>query len=162
MGGFRISRGTNFILVFFLLCSYDVFAQEVIATQGDTRSNSVCILNYTIGELVTSFGTDGSNDLTQGFQQVFFEITKVEDYNIEMDVTIFPNPAVDQVTVQISNYSIGSKYYLYDSYGKELINADLTTNELLIKFNHFSIGTYFLVIKNKNQKLETFKIQKSH
>ena len=152
----------NFILFIFLFYSYDAFTQEVIATQGDTRSNSVCILNFTIGELVTSFGTDGSNDLTQGFQQVFFEITEVEDYNIEMDVTIFPNPAVEQVTVQISNYSIGSRYCLYDTYGKELINSELTTKEFLIQFSHFSTGTYFLVIKNKNQKLKTFKIQKSH
>ena len=79
----------NFILVFLIFSIYPVLSQEVIATQGDTRSNSACILNYTIGEVVTSFGTDGSNDLTQGFQQVFFEITKVEDHKIEMDVTIF-------------------------------------------------------------------------
>ena len=152
----------NFILVFFLFYLNDVFAQEVIATQGDTRSNSACILNFTIGEVVTSFGTDGSNDLTQGFQQVFFEISKVEDHKIEMDVTVFPNPAVNQVTIHISNYSKDCKYYLYDSYGKELLKADLNTNEILIPFSHFSTGTYFLVFKNKHQNLKSYKIQKSH
>ena len=45
----------NFILVFFIFSIYPVLSQEVIATQGDTRSNSACILNYTIGEVVTSF-----------------------------------------------------------------------------------------------------------
>ena len=152
----------NFILVFFLFYLNDVFAQEVIATQGDTRSNSACILNFTIGEVVTSFGTDGSNDLTQGFQQVFIEITKVEDHKIEMDVSIFPNPAVDQITVQISNYSLGYKYSLYDSFGKQLLNSEFNTNEISIQFSYFSSGTYFLVIENKNEKLKTFKIQKSH
>ena len=150
------------ILLILFFFSIHVISQEVIATQGEVSSNSASILNFTIGEVVTSFGTDGSNEITQGFQQVFFEITKVEDNQIEMDISVFPNPAIDQVTVQLSNYSTGLNYALYDSFGKQLLNSVFNSNEISIQFSNYSTGTYFLVVKAENEKLKTFKIQKSH
>ena len=67
--------------VFFWLLMSNLISQEVIATQGNSSSNSSAILDYTIGEVVIITGTDGKNDVTQGFHQPVFEITNIDTFH---------------------------------------------------------------------------------
>ena len=72
-----------------LLLSFTLFhAQTVIGTQGNSSSNSACSLDYTIGEVVITFGSDSLYILTQGFHQPVFEITTVETIEINKIGTI--------------------------------------------------------------------------
>ena len=59
----------NTLVLFSLLTTLSVSAQEVVATQGDSYSNASGNIDFTIGEVVINTGTDGTNDLTQGFHQ---------------------------------------------------------------------------------------------
>ena len=57
------------LVLFSFFASLAVSAQEVVATQGDTYSNASANIDFTIGEVIIDTGTDGTNDLTQGFHQ---------------------------------------------------------------------------------------------
>jgi hypothetical protein len=57
------------LFFFSLLTTISVTAQEVVSTQGDSYSNSSGSIDFTIGEVIINTGTDGTNDLTQGFHQ---------------------------------------------------------------------------------------------
>ena len=55
------------LVLFSLFVAISVSAQEVVATQGDSYSNASANIDFTIGEVIIDTGTDGTNDLTQGF-----------------------------------------------------------------------------------------------
>lgn len=152
-----------FIYVFFLLISSNLISQEVIATQGNSTSNSVATLDYTIGEVVILTGTDGKNDVTQGFHQPVFEITNIETIEISFEVSIYPNPAVDQLNIQVKEIDKVSRFDLYDARGKLLTTRRITQNITLLPFYKYESGAYFLsFISSDNKLLKTFKIQKSY
>ena len=55
------------LVLFSLLATGTVSAQEVVSSQGDSYSNGS--IDFTLGEVIIATGTDGTNDLTQGFHQ---------------------------------------------------------------------------------------------
>jgi len=151
------------ISLVFIFISITSFSQEVIATQGGREVNSDGSLDYTIGEAIITFGDDGSNVLTQGFQQPVFEIMEVLDIQSEFEVNIFPNPATEYVNVQFQELKTGYFLMLVDELGKILLSQQIKTKDILIPFNKYSTGVYFLsIIDDKQTKIKTYKIQKSH
>ena len=153
-------------LIVFISSSFlisNIISQEVIATQGNSTSNSVATLDYTIGEVVILTGTDGKNDVTQGFHQPVFEITNIETIEISFEVSIYPNPAVELLNIQFEEIDNGSLFELYDANGKLLITREINDHNMSVPFNKYETGLYFIsFISSDNQLLKTFKIQKSY
>jgi len=149
-----------YMLLFSL--SISVSAQEVIGTQGSSSSNSDCILDYTIGEVIIAFGQDTDNHLTQGFHQPKLSITMVEEFTNELDINVFPNPVNEFINIHIDNYIQGCTIQLYDLLGKELMSVSILDNRISIPFHGYSTGSYLLVICSKDkQKLITYKVLKT-
>ena len=69
------------LLLLGLLLPAVSFGQEVISSQGDSYSNASGSVDFTIGEVVIATGTDGNNDLTQGFHQTNWNFVGLEDHN---------------------------------------------------------------------------------
>ena len=63
-----------------LLAAGSVSAKEVVSTQGDSYSNASANIDFTLGEVIIDTGTDGTNDLTQGFHQSNWNFLGVEDF----------------------------------------------------------------------------------
>lgn len=60
-------------MLFSLLTTLTVSAQEVVSIQGEANSNASGSTDFTIGEVIIETGTDGTNDLTQGCHQTKLE-----------------------------------------------------------------------------------------
>ncbi len=60
--------------VFYVLLTSNLLSQQVIATQGNSSSNSTATLDYTIGEVVIMTGTDNQNHITQGFTSQYLKL----------------------------------------------------------------------------------------
>ena len=136
----------------------------VIGTDGGYAGNNQFSISYTIGEIVTELGNDPVNniDLTQGFQQAYISIVSIEDHIPDIDISVFPNPAVNYLNVNISDLSKVKTYALFDMSGKLLKQQEIISNQFEISFSNFSSGNYLLIFKNEQQKLKTIKVQKSH
>ena len=78
------------LVLFSLLASGIVSAQEVVSTQGDSYSNASGSIDFTLGEVIIATGTDGTNDITQGFHQTNWNFLGVEDFAPNYEATIFP------------------------------------------------------------------------
>ena len=153
---------TNILLAFsFYSQNLDHF---VIGTDGGYAGNNQFSLSYTIGEIVTELGNDNVNniDLTQGFQQAYISIVSTENHIADIDISVFPNPAVNYLNVNISDLSKVKTYAMYDMSGKLLLQQEIISNQFEIGFSNFSSGNYLLIFKNDQQKLKTLKVQKSH
>ena len=158
---------TTFLIVN-VLFTFSFYSQNldhfVIGTDGGYTGNNQFSLSYTIGEIVTELGNDPVNniDLTQGFQQAYISIVSTENHLADIDISVFPNPAVNYLNVNISDLSKVKTYALFDMSGKLLLQQEVISNQFEISFSNFSSGNYLLIFKNDQQKLKTLKVQKSH
>ena len=146
-------------LLFSLFATISVTAQEVVSTQGESYSNASGNIDFTIGEVIISTGTDGSNDLTQGFHQTNWNFLGVEDFAPNYEATIFPNPTSEVLNIKTSTFE-NVTYTLYDAQGKLVLQDILFAEQTPIQVGQLAPGSYSLTLNNQIQNLKTFKLIK--
>jgi len=151
----------NTIVLLSLFAAISVSAQEVVSTQGESYSNASANINFTIGEVIINTGTDGTNDITQGFHQTNWNFLGVEDFAPDYEATIFPNPTQDVLNIKTSSYE-NVTYTLYDAQGKLVMQNLLSSEQTLIQVSQLAPGSYSLTLNNVQQQLKTYKLIKTH
>ena len=151
----------NTIVLFSLLTTLSVSAQEVVATQGDSYSNASGSIDFTLGEVIIATGTDGTNDITQGFHQTNWNFLGVEDFVPNYEAIIFPNPTEDVLNIKTSMFE-NVTYTLYDGLGKLVMQDKLSAEQTPIQVSQLAPGSYSLTLNNETQNLKTFKLVKTH
>ncbi|MDA8911104.1 T9SS type A sorting domain-containing protein [Crocinitomicaceae bacterium] len=151
----------NTLVLFSLLATGTVSAQEVVSTQGDSYSNASGSIDFTLGEVVIVTGTDGNNDLTQGFHQTNWNFLGVEDFAPNYEAIIYPNPTEDVLNIKTSSYD-NVMYTLYDVTGKLVMQDVLSAEQTPIQVSQLAPGNYSLTLNNQTQNLKTFKLVKTH
>jgi hypothetical protein len=149
----------NTFVLLSLLTTLTVSAQEVVATQGDSYSNASGSIDFTLGEAVINTGTDGTNDLTQGFHQTNWKFLGVEDHAPSYEALIFPNPTEDILNIRTSTFE-NVTYTLYDAQGKLVMQDILSAEQTPIQVSQLAPGSYSLTLNNETQNLKTFKLIK--
>lgn len=151
-------KRTTFVL-FSLIATISVSAQEVVSTQGDSYTNASGSIDFTIGEVIINTGTDGTNDLTQGFHQTNWNFLGVEDFAPSYEATIFPNPTSELLNIKTSTFE-NVTYTLYDAQGKLVMQDILSAEQTPIQVSQLASGIYLLTLNNQTQNLKTFKLIK--
>ena len=156
------------ILILFFSFSIQIIAQDldhyVIGSDGGHSRNNQFSLDYTIGEVVTEFGEDTLNNvhLTQGFQQTMLAIVSVEEHVQDIEIDVYPNPAVDYLNVSIPTLQEDMQFALFDMQGKLIEQQKINNQAFTIGFSNMSTGNYLLVFSNKDQRIKTLQVQKTH
>ena len=142
-----------------------VYAQQAIPAAGGEASGSGGSVSYSVGQTFFSFifGPDGS--LAEGVQQPY-EISMTtgteEAKGIDLIMSVFPNPAVDFLTLKIENHPLENlSYHLYDIKGRVLQNQEVTENLTSIDMSRLLPSSYFLKVMDKKKMIKTFKIIKN-
>lgn len=147
------------LVLFSLLAAGSVSAQEVLSTQGESYSNASAKIDFTIGEVVINTGTDGTNELTQGFHQTNWNFVGLDDYAPDYQVTIFPNPTQDVLNIKTSVFE-NITYTLFDAEGKLVMQNIISAEQTPIQVSQLAPGAYSLILNNETQNLKTFKLVK--
>jgi len=153
-------KKTAFVL-FSLFATISVSAQEVVSTQGDSYSNAGGNIDFTIGEVIINTGTNGINDLTQGFHQTNWNFVGLEDHAPSYEAIIFPNPTSEVLNIRTSTFE-NVTYTLYDAQGKLILQDKLSAEQTPIQVSQLAQGSYSLTLSNKTQNLKIFKLIKTH
>lgn len=139
-------------------------AQESANASGGEASGSGGTVSYSVGEIVyvTDEGSNGS--IAQGVQQPF-EISIVlgleEAEGISLNLSAYPNPAIDRLTLRADHYDTSSlAYQLFDLNGRLLLQNKLTGTETGIRMLDYPYGVYLLKVLRYNKEIKTFKILK--
>ncbi|MFT6502434.1 MAG: hypothetical protein ACJASQ_002560 [Crocinitomicaceae bacterium] len=149
----------NNLVLFSLFTTVSVSAQEVVATQGDSYSNANGSIDFTIGEVIINTGTDGSNYITQGFQQTNWNFVGLVDHSPSYEAIVFPNPTEDILNIKTSAFE-NVTYSLYDSHGRLVLQDKLSAEQTPIQVSQLAPGSYSLTLNNGAQYLKTFKLIK--
>ncbi|MDG1190154.1 MAG: T9SS type A sorting domain-containing protein [Flavobacteriales bacterium] len=148
------------LFLFSLLSTIAVSAQEVLSTQGDSYSNTSANINFTIGEVVINTGTNGTNELTQGFHQTNWNFVGMEDHSPSFNATVFPNPTSEVLNIRTSSFE-NVRYTLYNAQGKLLIQDILSAEQTPVQVGQLAPGSYSIILNNQTQNLKTFKLIKT-
>ena len=143
------------------------FSPEVIASAGDFSVGERANLSWTLGEtIIQSIGEDRFS-LSQGFQQGFYEVVAINENEEESTfiVEVFPTPARDHVTIQITSLSdsVNLMVELYDLIGTLVYKENVEVKDYQHKFelSEYSTNMFILkVIDPQRQHVESFKIIK--
>jgi hypothetical protein len=111
--------------------------------------------------VIIATGTNGTNDITQGFHQTNWNFLGVEDFTPNYEATIFPNPTQDDLNIKTSVFE-NLTYTLYDAQGKLVIQNVLSAEQTSIEVSQLAPGSYSLTLNNETQNLKTFKLVKTH
>ena len=141
-------------------------AQTAVPATGSNASGSGGTVSYSVGQVVCTTNTGGSNgSVAQGVQQPF-EISVVtgleEAKGINLSVSAYPNPTTDFLNLKVENYDkTNLSYQLFDISGKLLETKKITSNETSINTSKLVPATYFLKVTENNKEVKTFKILKN-
>jgi len=133
---------------------------ELVSSAGDSFSNSIYRIDWSIGECVTSTHSVGDYIITQGFHQNIFVITVVEDLETNINISVYPNPTSDFITI-LNEKPTSVSIELIDINGKVLLQEKNTKTEKQLDFSPYTRGVYFLILKQEEKLIKSFKIIKN-
>ncbi len=139
-------------------------AQKGTVAAGGNATGSGGSVSFSIGQVdyITATGTGGR--ITQGIQQPYeiFRVS-VENLNIELLASVFPNPTRDGVTLRVpSGTAIADfSYRVFDLTGKLVAEKKLDGPDTSVDMSPLANATYLLKVYNKEQDVTTFKIIKN-
>ena len=140
-------------------------AQETVIATGGKAIGSGGTTSYTVGQVVytTHEGTNG-NSISQGVQQPY-ELSVVtgipEAKGINIEVSAYPNPATNYLTVKVTNYETANlQYQVFDLNGKLLLTIHATGQETQIQTSELVPANYFVKVFDNKKEIKVFKIIK--
>jgi hypothetical protein len=102
----RYNSKRTFSIVTGLLLSTSAVAQESVNASGGEAIGSGGTVAYSIGQTVSSIHTGNSGSVAQGAQQAYeIYALGVEETALRVSLCAFPNPTMENLTLQISDYN---------------------------------------------------------
>jgi hypothetical protein len=151
------------IIIFFILLYNSNYAQSdnlvIIGSAGNSTIVGNNQLSWTIGETIINTAITSNVVLTQGFHQGNYIISVIEENN-KINATIYPNPTTNELVVSIGENDLkNAKYKLKDSFGKLMIEGNITNTKTNLLLESVPSASYFIQVILGNQ-VKTFKIIK--
>jgi hypothetical protein len=146
------------------LCLGVAYAQESVNSSGGNASGSGGSVAYSIGQVVYTTNSSSSGSSAQGVQHAYEIFTVgIPEVVFNFSITAFPNPTVDQITLQLSEtIQEPLSYQLFDMQGRMLTQSIISEQHTVIDMKSLAKASYFIhVVNHENKKVQTFKIVKN-
>ena len=135
---------------------------ELISSSGDSFNNSTYQLDWSIGECITATFITSNFIITQGFHQNSYQILMIDDFRVDIEMKVYPNPTTNFVSLEVDSSKIGNMQYILTSIdGKVLQIKKVAEDKEQINFSNYAIGTYFITVLKGNKLIKSFKIIKN-
>lgn len=149
-------------MLYFLLSSFYFFAQDLhhqmISSQGSsTTTSSGLIVKQTVGQQSVSGNKQGEFNVQQGFQQSCWEDLIIESNTSEIIVTTYPNPFVDTINFQFSEFSEASlDISIFDTNGRLIYSKSSPVVDNLLSISLVSLPNTQYLVMLSSEKLNYF------
>jgi hypothetical protein len=143
----------TFLFTALTLVGVSIMAQSTFGITGGDVSGSNGSMSYTMGQpavmtaysKVTNASAKAAN-LREGVQQTYtIEELKIDGVQVlDFDVSVYPNPTADKITVSMGNDVQDMNYELYSIDGKLLKKGRFQGTEQNIEMKDYVSGSYVL------------------
>lgn len=154
------------IAIGFLLLTYSnmINAQESINAGGGNISNYSGNISYSVGQVFYTKINGISGTIIEGVQQPYFVYSSLgvsSNSNINLIMSVYPNPTSDFITLKIQNEGIyNMEFQLFDLSGRLIIRKSIYESETKIQMESLAGSLYFLKILKNDKPIKNFKIIK--
>lgn len=159
----QTKKRTSSFCFFFALITTITAQQGTVATGGDA-SGSGGSASYSTGQVDHITATGATGTITQGLQQPFeiSVITGNDHAHINLSAVVYPNPATDQVLIDVAGASAANMTYtLCDVHGKIIRSERLNGSQTIIPMAELQKAIYLIKVLNNNEEVKIFKIIKN-
>jgi inosine-uridine nucleoside N-ribohydrolase len=132
--------------------------RQVIGTSGNQYVSAAATMDFTIGEPITATLTGQNGIATQGFHQGTISITSVRETLSLAELSVYPNPTTDKLT--ISTAIDNALWQLYTLDGKIVTSGRLNLGNTTVDVTSLAQATYMLTITTPSQRVNTYRIVK--
>lgn len=92
------------------------------------------------------------NNCTDTSECYFLELTGVEENKLKHNISIYPNPATDQLIVSFDFETSTASLNIYNNAGALIYNTDeILSSQISINLNNFAAGIYYIKVNNLDQ-----------
>jgi hypothetical protein len=147
----------------FLSAGFAQAQQSANAAGGDATGSGGSVA-YSVGQVVYTSNNGPTGTVSQGVQQAYeIFLIGINETELNNSLSVFPNPIVDNLTLQISDYNNEKlSYQLFDLQGKLLSKGQIIAQQTQIKTASLPPSTYFIeVLNQENKQVQSFKIIKN-
>ena len=155
-------KHVNCVMIAFFLFATAIQAQEVVSTAGSYGETTSGSLSWTVGEPVIETITDGTNTLTQGFQQSKLTVTAINNLKVPgIELSVYPNPTNSFLSIEVkTDKQIDLLLSLFDLNGRLILQKKMAGNKQTINMQNYKPATYILKVSEGNKKIRTYQIVK--
>jgi hypothetical protein len=141
-------KHANCVIIAFFLFGIAIHAQEVVSSAGSYVETTSGSLSWTVGEPVIETITDGTNTLTQGFQQSKLTVTAINDLKVSgIELFVYPNPTNSFLSIEVkTDKQRDLLLSLFDINGRLILQKKMAGNKQTIKMQNYKPGTYILKV----------------
>ena len=125
----------------------------------DSFGDGICC---EFGEGFYTLTTDSADVIIDGGEFSSSEITEIsigEELSTGdaflSTIALYPNPANNEITLSIGDTNDISSYRIYTTFGQLLQEGTLQKNKEVISVSRYTVGIYFIVVKNTNTSVES-------
>jgi|TARA_B110000483_G_C18123717_1_gene514762 hypothetical protein len=158
----NINNFKIYAVIFTFLSINNFFSQDSFNSSGTNIVSSSGSVSNSIGQLFYNTIVSNDGQVSAGVQQTYTVTNVGLNTNTLNNISVYPNPVSNNLTLTTSNSIDNIGYSLYDFQGKLIIDGIILSEETTVSTSNLSVGTYFInVYNNQNQKSQTFKIIKN-
>ena len=153
-----------FTVIAIIVFNASAQAQQSSNAAGGDATGSGGSVAYSVGQVVYTANNSPSGTVSQGVQQAYeIFLIGVNETELNSSLSVFPNPILDNLTLQISDYNNEKlSYQLYDIQGKLLNKEQIIAEQTQINTSSLPPATYFIeVLNQENKQVQSFKIIKN-
>jgi len=160
-----INKLSIFFVAIYFGCNINVSAQSDFVVTGSNQTSATGSVSMSVGQVSYSNEDSAAGSVVSGVQQVYnIEIIDgVEQSYINLNLTAYPNPTTENVWLRIdSEFDRPLSYVILENSGKIVSESEISEIETEIIMRDLSSGSYYLIVKDGQVNIKTFKIQKSN
>ena len=151
-----------FQLLAFLFGAHLGSAQASIVSAGGDAVGSGGSVSYSIGQVSIDYTTGSNASIQEGVQQPF-EISQVSVHESMSNIllSIFPNPALNELNIRMSQFESGLTATIRDSKGTVVKKIGLKTANTSIETGDWAQAIYFIEIANSAGHASLYRLVKN-
>ncbi len=153
-----------FVLMFFMSINGQAQGQQqyVFASQGNYTESGDMSVSWTIGDSFIKTAESSDGTLTQGFQQSFLKIKKIQNTEFaSFNAQVFPNPTSGILNVRLEDKVKEYTMEILDVTGKLMHKSNEDQRLVEMDMSNYAAGQYFIRLFNSSEKtMSIFEIIK--
>lgn len=153
------------IMLFAILCM-PVWGQSVVASAGQSASNNILSASATVGEAIIGSSSSAGTAANQGFQQPLQSDLSTSIYSPQgqlVDVTLSPNPVMDNVKISFSKEVDNIQVVIYTNTGALVKSYQYQGPRTVVQESLADLesGSYYIyIMDNLGRRLGSLSIVK--